>query len=190
MVSRPSIDIRPGNSTTDATQQDSTELQNRCKRPHFMSPLRVTTVGTWNVRTLCATGAVGTLMHELSNFRWDIIGLAETHWTETQEISYHEYKILNSGNTDKHSVGVALLLTKEAHRCLLSYNPVNDRIISARLSTLPGAVTVMQVYAPTAGSTYEEIEEFYSQLQQEIGCRPPYCYGGFQRQSRGECTCR
>ena len=75
---------------------------------YFMKPSRVTTIGTWNVRTLYTAGALGMLIHELESFRWDIIGIAETHWTEVQEISYQDYKILSSGKPDEHRAGIVL----------------------------------------------------------------------------------
>ena len=42
-----------------------------------MDRKRVTTIGTWKVRTLNTVGGNSLLMHELSHFRWDVIGLEE-----------------------------------------------------------------------------------------------------------------
>ena|SRR6218665_921379 len=39
----------------------------------------------WNIRTLYAVGAAVVLVKELERLRWDVIGLAETHWTGAQE---------------------------------------------------------------------------------------------------------
>ena len=37
------------------------------------------------------------LMHELSHFRWDVIGLKEMHWTGTSKLVVNGCKIINSG---------------------------------------------------------------------------------------------
>jgi hypothetical protein len=54
----------------------------------------------------------------------------------------------------------------------MSYRPVNDRILSARFGTVKGAVTICQVYAPTAEADDASIDSFYSELQQEISRVP------------------
>ena len=90
------------------------------------------TVGTWNVRTLYATGAVGMVIHELDRLRWDVIGVAETLWTGIQENMVQGHKMISSGKADGHRSGVGLILTANAQRSLISYNPVSDRVISAR----------------------------------------------------------
>ena len=47
----------------------------------------------------------------------------------------------------------------------MGYNPVNSRIIAARFKGRPLNITVVQVYAPTADSTEDDIERFYEQLE-------------------------
>jgi len=104
------------------------------------------------------------LIHELNHVKWDVIGLAETHWSGVAELTYKDYKIFSSGKLTEHRSRVALLLTKTAQRSLLSYRPVNGRIISIRLKTMIGAVTIIQVYAPITDATDIEADEFYDQL--------------------------
>ena len=38
------------------------------------------TIGTWNVRSLSATGKVEELTHEMKRYRWYIPGLCEVRW--------------------------------------------------------------------------------------------------------------
>ena len=45
--------------------------------------------------------------------------------------------------------GVALLMTPEATRALLSWEPVSPRIITARFNSRGRKVTILQCYAPT-----------------------------------------
>ena len=94
---------------------------------------RLTTVGTWNVRTPLATGAIEMLIHELERLKWDVIGVAETHWNGVQERNIGGYKVISSGRSEGHGSGVGLILTKEAQQSLISYKLVSDRLLSARL---------------------------------------------------------
>src|SRR6218665_3856612 len=135
-----------------------------CTKSHIILAKRVATFGTWNVRTLYAA----VLVKELERLRWDVIGLAETHWTGAQEYWVQGYKIINSGRENEHRAGVGLILSKLAQRALMSHRPVNDRILSARFKTATGAVTICQVYAPTAEAEDESIDAFYNDLQQEM----------------------
>jgi len=41
-------------------------------------------VGCWNVRKLYSVGALNLLIQELQNFRWDIVGISETHIGQEQ----------------------------------------------------------------------------------------------------------
>ena len=61
--------------------------------------------------------------------------------------------------------GVALLMTPEANRALLSWEPVSPRIITARFNSRGRKVTILQFYALTNTSSSESKEEFYEQIQ-------------------------
>jgi len=146
-------------------------------RPHagesnILTPKSILTVGCWNVRTLNTTGATEVLMHELKKFRWDIIGIAETHWIGTDDKQYEDNRILSSGREDIHRSGVALVLSPMAQKALMGYNPVNDRIITARFRTMIGCMTVCQVYAPTTAASDNDIDDFYSRLQVVFSSMP------------------
>ena len=54
----------------------------------------------------------------------------------------------------------------------MGYNPISERIITARLCTQIGATTIIQVYAPPSASSEEEADSFYDQLQQVITTTP------------------
>ena len=64
-----------------------------------------------------------------------ILGLCETRWLQTGEVKLVSGEsILFSGHADEkatHTEGVALMLSKEAQRALISWEPINSRIITA-----------------------------------------------------------
>ena len=48
---------------------------------HQLLSVKINTyIGTWNVRTLHQEGRTELFMREMHRYKWDIIGLAETHW--------------------------------------------------------------------------------------------------------------
>ena len=117
-------------------------------------------LGTWNVRTLHQTGNLSLLLHQLEKFDWEIMGVSETHWTDTGDFVQEGYQILSSANSTIHRAGVAIILNQNAQRALLGYNPISERLITVRVRTQIGAATIMQVYASTTSYTDEEVEDF------------------------------
>ena len=92
-------------------------------------------IGTWNVRALYQPGNLEILLNQMQKFKWEILGISETHWTDSGEFSTDGYKILCAGNDSIHRGGVALILNKQAQNALLGYNPISPRMISARFQT-------------------------------------------------------
>jgi len=87
--------------------------------------------------------AVKLLVHELSKFRCDIIGIAESHRLGVEEIDEGEFKILESGREEgAHRSGVALALSRVAQGALVGYNPISDhhghiRVVYWRVDSNP-----------------------------------------------------
>ena len=164
----------PGNRTNDALLLKPSQGRNSVEQPSerrlFITPKNISTIGTWNVRTLVPIGAVDMLIHELKRLRWDVVGISETQWAGVKENYVQGYKI-TSGREEGHRSGVGMIMTAGAQKSMLSYNPVSDRIMSDRFRMSKGAVTIFQIYAPTADAEDAEdgaVEAFYNDLQQEI----------------------
>ncbi|XP_052237775.1 craniofacial development protein 2-like [Dreissena polymorpha] len=66
---------------------------------------------------------------------------------------------------DNHHNGVGLLLTNTAHKSLLEWEPINDRILRARFNSKFQEVTIIQCYAPTNLTDDNTKEDFYGHLQ-------------------------
>ena len=66
-----------------------------------------------------------------------------------------------------HTEGVALMLAPEAHAALVSWEPVNSRIITAKFTTkkIDIRLNIIQRYAPTNDADEEKKDDFYQQLQ-------------------------
>ena len=132
-----------------------------------MKPVKNTlTVGTWNVQTLWASGKLELLRNEMKSFSYDIIGISEVRWTGKGETSTGDF--VWSGEEKIHMKRVGFLLNPRAKKSLIGYNPINSRIISARFEASPFNITVIHAYAPTSASSEEDIDAFYSDLEEVL----------------------
>ena len=80
-------------------------------------PLRI---GTWNVRTLYATGKLYIAIKEAKDMRIDILGLSEIRWTGSGKIQKEEHTIKYSGG-DNHTRGVGIMVSKNINKAVLGY---------------------------------------------------------------------
>ncbi|CAF2091543.1 unnamed protein product [Rotaria magnacalcarata] len=132
------------------------------------------TVGTWNVQTLWAAGKLELLRNEMKRFRYDIIGISEVRWTGKDLVSdFSTWETPNgdfiwSGEESSHMRGVGFLLSTQAKKALIGYNPISSRIISARFDAAPFKISVIHVYAPTSSSSEEDIDAFYNDIEEAL----------------------
>ena len=126
-------------------------------------------IGTWNVRGLLQEGSLELLESELERHHIQVCGLSETWWTNKGHFTTDNgHTVVFSGNADTHRQGVAVWLHRDIAKSLISYEPVNSRLMSITLQAAPNNITLIQVYAPTAVDENEEREKFYEELQQVI----------------------
>ena len=93
------------------------------------------TIGYWNVRTLFQTDKTSKLLREMVNYKLDILGVDEVRWTGADKIFIKEEKmhIIDScQNDDQHSEGVTIVMSKEAEKSLIQWEPISERLITTR----------------------------------------------------------
>ena len=125
-----------------------------------------TRIGTWNIRTLYEAGKSAHVRQEMRRYNLKLLGLCETRWTGTGRTGLASGDtIIYSGQEEgqPHTNGVLLLMTPEATRALLSWEPVSPRILTARLNSEGRRVTIIQCYAPTNMTDSEDKVLFYEQ---------------------------
>ena len=61
-----------------------------------------------------------------------------------------------------------MLLSDRARKALIGYNPVSSRVITARFDAAPCKITVIHACASTTASSDEDIETFYSILEDAL----------------------
>ena len=119
-------------------------------------------LGTLNVRTLAKPGKLELIVKELERYRWDVIGLSETHLPGSGEQRCGDIILSYSGRPDgKHRQGVGFLLTRKAKRALIATKLVSERLMMIRLRAKAQNITVIQVYAPDSYRPDEEVDTFY-----------------------------
>ena len=103
------------------------------------------TLGTWNTRTLRATGKLQELTHEMDRNRWNILGLREMRWKNFGETTTEEEHegFFFSGKEDKHERGVGFLVHMDIMNTVMECRPVCRRLIIIRLRAVRFNVTIL-----------------------------------------------
>ncbi|XP_072046974.1 craniofacial development protein 2-like [Amphiura filiformis] len=125
-------------------------------------------IGTWNVRTM-NHGKLDIVTRELDRNDVNLIGISEMRWTGKGHFTTPgNHVVYYSGKDTRREHGVAFIANPDIARCVLGYNPINERIITIRIQGTPMNISVIQAYAPTSASNEEEIKTFYDDLQMAI----------------------
>ena len=138
----------------------------------ILSAKKSTTIGTWNVRTLYQTGKLEQLLREFESCNLEILGLSEMRWTGSGKEIHQGKTILYSGHSEHHVHGVGIVLNDQAAKALIAWQPVSERIITARIQSRHTKSTIVQVYAPTEEADHTDKDDFYEQLQDTLNRVP------------------
>ena len=125
------------------------------------------TFGTWNVLSLMSSSSqLFQLSQCITNYKLDLLGITETHIPGTgSEILDNGSLLMYSGRGDGvKRQGVGLSLSKRIKNSLISYMPISERMLTARLHSKHLNISVIVVYAPTEGAADSEKNAFYQQL--------------------------
>ena len=84
----------------------------RVQNESLANPKVTRRIGTWNVRTMYATGKSAQVMREMRRYHLDILGISECRWTGSGKIRTQTGEtIIYSGRPDDHhSNGVAIAM--------------------------------------------------------------------------------
>ena len=126
-------------------------------------------IATWNVRTLYQEGKIENVIKEMDRMNLNIVGLAETRWTEAAVTKVDNKVFIFSGGST-HERGVGILFDESIEKSLKSWCPVSDRVVVAKFAGKPLDMGIVQVYAPTSTAEEEEVEQFYEDLDKAMKC--------------------
>ena len=126
----------------------------------------ILTVVTWNVQTPWTESKLELLRIEIKHFRYDIVGISEVRWTGKGEMPNGNF--IWSGDERTHTSGVEFLLSDQAKKALIGYNPISSRILTEKFNASPFKMKVIHVYASTFATSEEDIEACYSDIHEVL----------------------
>ena len=96
-------------------------------------------IATWNIRTMYEAGKTAQIAQERKAYKLSLLGLCETRWLQSGKLRLTSGEtLIYSGHTEEgspHTEGVAIMMSPEAHRALIGWEPVSSRIITAKFLT-------------------------------------------------------
>ena len=102
----------------------------------------------------------------------EILGVSEAIWNQFGEVELASGELfIYSGKENKddiHERGAGIMLLGYAKKCLMEWEPIDDRIITARINAKIQKITIIQCYSPTNNAEPFEKEEFCNKLQAAV----------------------
>ena len=75
-----------------------------------------------------------------------------------------DYTLIYAGHKKEHKHGVELLLNKVVAKPVVGSHAISDRISLVKLLGKPFNLSIIQVYAPTSTIADNQIDKFYSDI--------------------------
>ena len=122
-------------------------------------------IGTYNCRTLLHEDRLLEIEEELKRIKWSIIGLSEVRRQGEEITDLESGHIFYHNSSNNGHAGVGFLVHKSLKDKVTDFISINERIAEVRLNlTERTKIRIIQVYAPTSTHSEDEMERFYSQL--------------------------
>jgi hypothetical protein len=137
--------------------------------------------GTQNVRSLCRTGSLVTLLKELSKYKLHLVVAQEVTWEGVNTEPAVEYTFFYGKENENHELGT---VPPPPIRGIIS-EVKRAKFVIDRMSYL----IVLNVHAPTEDKTYDVKDSFYEEMECVLDTFPNYhdsFITRFQCQSRRE----
>ncbi len=127
-----------------------------------------------NLQNISDSRKTAVINDELKRLNVDIATLQETRLADSGSLKEKDYAFFWQGRSSdeprQHGVGFAV-----RNSLLSTVEPGSngsDRLLTLRLNTTAGPVTLVSVYAPTLSATPDAKDEFYDQLAATISSVP------------------
>jgi endonuclease/exonuclease/phosphatase family metal-dependent hydrolase len=132
-------------------------------------------IATWNVKTMLQAGKMNEIADEMMKYKLEIIALQEVRWQGRGRIDKKEFSMLYSGTEQRSGLyGTGFMIQNKVRKCLMEFEPINERICRIRLKGKFRNISLLSVHAPTEERSDEEKESFYERLEETYGKIPKY----------------
>lgn len=116
---------------------------------------------TYNVKTLSSYERLIELNEAFRDIKYDILGLAETRRIGNKIEEHENFIFCYTGHTPgRHGIG--FIIKKHLKSNIESYLGLSERVAVLNLKFESTSLSIIQVYAPTAQASDEEIDNFYA----------------------------
>src|SRR6478609_6859270 len=102
-------------------------------------------VGTWNVRTMNATGKLENVKAEMKRNRLSIMGVSEVRWRYGGDFVSDGYSVMYAGGPTCQR-GVAVISDVKVAERVTDIEKYGDRAIVVKIKTEPVDMIIVQVY--------------------------------------------
>ena len=131
------------------TTSDESPRDVRSTTDSLLGPKTNICLRAWNVRTMFETSKTAQDIIEMRRYGLDILRISKYRWTGSgRRVSIDGSVILHSGHGSQHIRGVVLIVSKEKFNTLLEWEPLSDRLISARFDSKHCELAILQCNAP------------------------------------------
>jgi len=121
-------------------------------------------IGTWNVRTLCQTGALQVAVRETEKYELDILAIKEVRWEGEDSILQGKYAF-SFGGTQRHEFGTGFLINNSILQAAQNIEFVIERLVRYTVRTRWGNTVLLNVYAPIEVATDNGKDIFNDELE-------------------------
>ena len=125
-------------------------------------------IATLNCRTLKTQEREEELEKALIGINYDVIGLCEIRRQGEAIIEKENGNLITYIGNTKGQRGTGFLINKRIKENVDTIKGINDRIAMLKIKIGKRTILIIQIHAPTAQSSDEEIEEFYNTLEDTI----------------------
>lgn len=126
-------------------------------------------VATWNVRSVCYEEKLEDVVREMERLKINILGISDVqrhgsgkHTTKNGTMYF------SCKNNSTHRYGVAIIVDKTVDQAVIGVKRLSDRVMILKLQSTPTPINVIQVYAPIAKASEDDIKKFYEELTKAL----------------------
>src|SRR6476469_10143164 len=116
-------------------------------------------VGTWNVRTMNATGKLKNVKEEMRRNRLSIMGVSEVRWRDGEDFVSDGYRVMYAGGPTCQRAVAVIAEAKVAER-VTEINRFGNRIIVVKVKAYSVDMVIVQAYLPTTDYEDEEVKNY------------------------------